>query len=364
MIRVGVNLMWLRPGEVGGSEQYLVRILDALGRRPESGFELKLYVLPEFADAHPDLVKQFSTSAAPIKNATPARRVLCEQRWLPARLGRDGIDVAFHPGGTMPLRPGPRPVLLVHDIQYLDYPQHFSKVKLRYLAAQVPRSVRRACVLTAPSRFTLDRLGEAFGIGAESTVVIPHGIDARRQVAEPFVVDRPVILYPAITYPHKNHITLLKAVAGLVEPVKLVLTGGQAGAEADIERSIAELGLSDTVDRLGRVNGADLERWWATAAVLAWPSKYEGFGAPLLEAMVHGVPIVASDRTAVPEVVGDAGMLVDAHDVTQWTSALSAALGPENAERLRDLGQQRARSFTADRAVDAFLSAVELAYRT
>ena len=363
MIKVGINLLWLRPGLVGGSEQYLTRILAGLARRAESGIDVKLYVLPEFVDAYPDLAEHFSTSAVPLAGATPARRVLSEQRWLPSRLDRDGIDVSFHAGGTMPLSAGPRPIVLVHDVQYLDYPAFFSTVKRRYLALQVPRSVRKAAMVAAPSQFTADRLVEAFGIDPGRTAVVPHGLDRPDGSVEPFATHRPVVLFPAITYPHKNHEVLLRAVATMSEPVDVVLSGGAGPAEDQVMALATELGIAGAVHRLGRVDELTLDRWWATAAVLAWPSRYEVFGAPLLEAMARGVPIVASDQAAVPEVVGDAGEIVGVDDVEGWASALTRALDPARAHELGGRGLQRAQLFTTDRAVDALLGCIDRTHR-
>ena len=352
MIRVGVNLLWLRPGVVGGSEQFLTRVLEGVARRVDAGVELRLYVLPEFVDAHPTLAAAFPTAVAPIDDATPARRVLCEQRWLPSRLRGDGVDVSFHAGGTMPLRPGPRPVVLVHDAQYLDHPEWFSTVKRTYLRLQVPRSVKAAHLVAAPSQHAIDRLVEAFGVPRDATARLPHGIDVPPGGAEPFESDRPVILYPAITYPHKRHELLIRAAAQMSSPARMVLVGGEASAEADVQRLIDDLGVGDRVDRTGRVSDLDLERWWASASLLAWPSAYEGFGAPLVEAMCRGVPVVASNRTAVPEVVGTGGVIVDSDDPSAWAAELDAALVPDRSAELVIAGQARAANFSVDRAVD------------
>ena len=356
MIRVGVNLLWLRPGVVGGSEQFLVRLLDGVGRRAQVDVELRLYVLPEFVEAHPQLAETFPTVVAPIEGATPARRVLCEQRWLPGRLRGDGLDVSFHAGGTMPLRPGPRPVLLIHDVQYLDHPEWFPFVKRSYLRFQVPRSVEAAALVAAPSHHAVDRLVEAFGVDPARTAVLPHGIDP--PAIEPVVpqqLDAPVVLYPAITYPHKRHDLLVRAAAQMTSPAKVVLVGGESSAEDDVRRLIDDLGVGERVVRTGRVSDDELERWWQSAAVLAWPSAYEGFGAPLVEAMTRGVPVVASNHTAVPEVVGSGGVIVDSDDPAVWAARLDDALRPERAEELRSAGRTRATAFGVDRAVDRLL---------
>ncbi|MCP4957881.1 MAG: glycosyltransferase family 4 protein [Actinomycetia bacterium] len=355
-----MNLTWLRPGQVGGSEEHLTRLLTGFVDDPD--FDLTLYVLESFALAHPELAGAFRMVVAPVAGTNRLRRVVAEQRWLVSHMNHDEIDVAFHAGGTMPLRPGPAPVLLVHDVQYLTYPQNFGTVKLTYLRAQVPRSVRRASVVVVPSAYVADRLAEVFDTDRSKMRVVPHGVGAVSDPAVPFEVERPVILYPAITYPHKNHVTLVRAMAEMQHEATLVLTGGEAECEELVMDEVGRLGLTGSVRRLGRVPVEELERWWATASVLACPSLYEGFGAPLLEAMVRAVPIVASDAAAIPEVVGDAAVLVGGTDPSEWAAGLDSVLEGARPE-LAGLGLKQAENFTPSVAVDRLRDALADAHR-
>lgn len=357
-LRVGVNLTWLRPGEVGGSEEYLTRLLGGLIDEPS--LEIHLYVLEPFVLAYPRLAEAFRTVEAPVSGVSRVRRVASEQRWLVSHMNRDRIDVAFHAGGTLPLRPGPSPVLLVHDVQYLTYPENFSRVKRSYLRAQVPRSVAAASVVVAPSGYVAGRLQERLGLDPSKARVVPHAIEAPPVPAEPFEVDLPVILYPAITYPHKNHITLVRALSVMRNSVLLVLTGGEAGSEAEVMAEVERFGLADSVKRLGRIPEAELERWWSTASVMACPSLYEGFGAPLVEAMTRSVPVVASRAAAIPEVVEDAGVLVDPVDVGAWAASLDAVLEQDQSERI-ERGRQRSRSFSVDAVAPSLVEALHSA---
>src|SRR5690606_27214185 len=152
--------------------------------------------------------------------------------------------------------------------------------------------------------------------------------------------------YPAITYPHKDHVTLVRAMARLGDEhrdVRLVLTGGEGPAEAEVRREIDALGLGSRVLRIGRVPTPDLVALLDAAEVVAVPSRYEGFGVPLVEAMSRGRPLVAADATAIPEVVGDAAELVPPGGVTEWARALADLLGdPARRAELGERGRRRA----------------------
>jgi glycosyltransferase involved in cell wall biosynthesis len=139
----------------------------------------------------------------------------------------------------------------------------------------------------------------------------------------------PFFLYPAITYPHKNHVVLVHAFAELHRrhpSALLVLTGGAGPDEDHVQRSIQRLGLVDAVRRTGRIPARDLEVLYAEATALTFASRYEGCGNPVLEAMAAGCPVVASDATGLVETVGDAGVLVGPVDVAGWAKAMELLL--------------------------------------
>jgi alpha-1,3-rhamnosyl/mannosyltransferase len=188
--------------------------------------------------------------------------------------------------------------------------------------------------------------------------VVPHGIaqpdpdpgeavDLRR--LEALGVRPPFLLYPAVTYPHKNHETLIRALAALRgrrPDLSLVLTGAEGPEEESLGLLVRELGVGSAVHRVGRIPREDLDACLRRAAVLTFPSRYEGFGIPVVEAMAVGVPVVAADATAVPEVVEDAGLLVGADDVDGWIDAIDSVLGdPGLRDRLIRAGFERWRRF-------------------
>lgn len=364
-LRIGVNLLWLRPGLVGGSEHYIVNLLRAIAARRPVEVDIRLYAHRSFATAHPDLVESFATTVAPPGTTSRPVRVLLENTWLGRRLARDGVDVVHHAGGTMPRRSGPHPVLVLHDLQYLDHPEHFALVKRVWLGFVVPRSARRAIAIVAGSAHTRHRIVTATGVAPERVVVVHHAIaPPRAPVRVPVGIGvSPYVYYPAWTHPHKNHVTLLEAVRR-VEGLHLVLTGGAGAADDEVADTIVRLGIEDRVHRLGHVTADRVESLYAGADALVFPSTYEGFGAPVAEAMVRGVPVVSSSATALAEVVADGGVLVEATDVDEWVAALRHLREPGVREELSRRGRARAVAFDPEVAVDAHLALWQRVSRT
>lgn len=361
MKKVGINLCWLVPGRVGGSETYVTRLLHGLAERP-SDLDYTLFALPQFGDAHPELANTFKTAYVPARGRTKSWRVAGENSWLAAQCKIRNINLVHHAGGTIPYLRTTRAIVTVHDLQYLYYPEYFSKTKLAWLKLNVPRSAEQARLVLTPSEFTKRTVIERLNIDPTIVWVVPHGISPRegrgamRAVRESYDLPERFFLYPAITYPHKNHLVLLEAFARVAKKhpeVGLVLTGGRGTMETRIASAVRELKIEDGVRRLGYVPARDLDAMYHEAIALTFPSRFEGFGAPILEAMSRECPVIGADASAIPEVVSDAGRLVSPDNAGDWANAMTEVLEDEQTRaRLTKTGSERALEFTWDRAAD------------
>jgi alpha-1,3-rhamnosyl/mannosyltransferase len=227
-------------------------------------------------------------------------------------------------------------VVTIHDLQPLLLPANFHPVKQAYLRWRLPASAKASRLVITLTEHARRSVVERLGIESSRVVVVPPGFTlalneaAESDPATTYGIDRPFFLFPAITSPHKHPHTLVRAFAKVVaeQPeVLLVLTSGPAQMEDAIRQEVARLGIDASVRRLGRIPRGDLDWLVRHATALTFPSRFEGFGLPVLEAMGNGCPVIAADATALPEVVGEGGLLVDPDDVDGWAAAMLEVLG-------------------------------------
>ncbi len=277
-----------------------------------------------------------------------------------------------------PVLPGTRTVLTVHDLTFMRDASSAQPQLLRFLTRVVHQSTLRATHIVADSHATARDLVDLYGLPAERITTIHSGVDERfnpqpRQSDEQARIrskyglgDAPFILTVGTLQRRKNHLTLVRAFAELLRgsnippDLQLVIAGGKGWLYDDVVAEVSALGLQERVCFMGFVDDADLPALYRTAAVFAFPSLYEGFGIPPLEALASGVPVVTSNASSLPEVVGDAGLMVDPLDVQGLASALGRALTDPNwrAEAITR-GTQRAAQFTWPRAAQQLLDVYE-----
>jgi alpha-1,3-rhamnosyl/mannosyltransferase len=360
MRRVGLNLLWLVPGVVGGSEEYTTRLLRAIADEPPRDVEFVLFANRRLRAAYPELVETYRTVEAPVTGAHKGRRVLAENSWLLLQSRRERLALLHHLGGIMPFVRSCPSMLTIHDLQPLVMPAHFAARKRWFARVSIPPSARAARVIVTLTDVTRRMLVERLGVDPTRIEVIPAGIrlPTDDEIAAERTIDvrgrygldeSPFFLYPAITYPHKNHLFLLDAfaeVAAARPDALLVLTGGAAQVEAALADAIDHLGLRTRVRRLGRIPRSDLDALYHEATALVFPSRFEGFGIPVLEAMSRSCPVLAADATALPEVVGDAAVLLPLADARRWSAAMVDLLDdPARRVQLGESGRCRASEF-------------------
>jgi len=336
-MRVGISLLTLAPGDLGGSETYARALVSALAS--VGTLDYTVFVPARARDAAGGL-PAVEVREPPVGRRGPSRipamaLSALRSRELNARLGE--LDV-LHYALTVPVPRAKAPtVVTLHDVQHRDLPDFFGPARRSFRRIAYDRAARAASAVIVTSEFVRARALEQLELHPSSVHVIPLAIDHERfrpgeEAREPF------LLYPARPWPHKNHVRLFEAFASLrrTRPqLRLILTGG------GLERLDP---LPDGVQRLGVVSGEELASLYRRAACLVFPSLYEGFGLPPLEAMACGCPVAASRAGAIPEVCGDAAVLFDPNDPESIAAGILET--DTRAHELRGRGIARAAGFT------------------
>ncbi|MDQ3936786.1 MAG: glycosyltransferase family 4 protein, partial [Actinomycetota bacterium] len=376
MRRVGLNLLYLVPGAVGGTEIYARRLVHELARaRPE--VEWLVFAGVEAAPSLRDegWPRSVRLVRLPVRSRVKPLRVAYELTALPVAVARARVDLLHSLGTTSPLV-GPRPrVVTIHDLIFLHFEGDFPASSRIALETLVPLGARRADRVLVPSQASKRDVVEHCRVDAGAVDVVPEGAGMRDAVPTPepelrarFELGaRDVILTIAPPLPHKNLDRLLEAHRTLVDgdggPV-LALVGHQGREGEALRARIAALGLADHVRITGWVSDEDLEGLYRLAACMAYPSLYEGFGLPVLEAMRRGVPLACSRATSLPEVAGDAAEMFDPHDAEAMAAAVRRLLvDRDHADRLVERGRARAEEFTWERAARGTIASYERALR-
>ena len=363
---IAINMLWCVPGQVGGSEEYFVRQLLGL-HEINAPFDVTVFAPRGFSVAHPDVAQNVRVVEVGNNCSNRELRVSLENTWLASKTRN--FDLVHHGGGTLPSRGNASTLLTIHDVQYLSYPQYFNAMKLRYLRNRVPSSVRRATCIATPTNYVRQSLDAAFGNVESRSFVVRHGIEPNIGVnatdegelrSRFHLGDARILMFPAMTHPHKNHEFVLRMLAGpwRDDNLKLVMAGGHGLADTHVNQMIVELGLGDRAIRIGRVDANDRDGLIRLAEALVFPSMYEGFGAPVVEAMALGTPVIASDCASLPEVVGDAGLVLPLEE-SAWADALNE-VGRRRTELIAR-GQTRSAQFTSAKSAEDLCVAYDAA---
>ena len=268
-----------------------------------------------------------------------------------------------HMGGVVPMSPGAPCLVTLHDLQPFDLPDNFSPAKRFYLQRSIPNTVRRAHLVLTASEFVRRAVIERFRVPHDRVRVTPWGVGppssevSLAEVQARYGLPRRWFVYPAFTWWHKDHALAVKAFATLAareHDVVLVLTGGEGPAEQSVMELVQSLGLRGRVRRTGLIPRRDVLAIVRGATALLYPSRYEGFGLPVAEAMSLGTPVLAADATALPEVVGDAGWLLPPGRVDDWSEAMARMLvDGDERQRMGEAGRARATRYTWAANADA-----------
>ncbi len=367
-MRIGVDYTpaYEQGGGIGRYVRELMRALSQLDDSPLVDVELRLFVS--------------GVRAKPLPSIPSANWLWCGTRWAPrdlARLwhrARAPLPVEFFTGRLdlyhatdfvlPPTRANTATLLTVHDLSFVRVPDAASPSLRTYLNAVVPRSVHRADRILADSQATKDDLVVLYGVPAGKVTVLLSGVDVRFVPANESVkmttrskygiARRPYLFSIGTVQPRKNYGRLAQALRLLIDrgfDLDLVIAGGKGWLEDPIYDTIRDSGVQDHVHFIGFAGENDLPALYSGAEALVFPSLYEGFGLPILEAMACHTPVVTSTVSSMPEVADDAALCVDPYSVEAIADAVQRILDDSALRQtLVTRGRERAAAFTWERA--------------
>jgi glycosyltransferase involved in cell wall biosynthesis len=370
-IRVGLNLVFLVPGETGGMEVYARELIRELAGR--STLELVGFVNREAA-AFPNPVGDglLPVEVVPVNARDRVAWVAGEQWHLPRMATERGCEIVHSLASTAPLRGAFRRITTLHDLNYKLVPGAHFGVRGLGMRALVPAAAHRSHRLIVDAESTRQDLATHLGIPRSKVDVAPLGVRVPKAGHEATtegelrarlgLLPGPLVLSLSAKRPHKNVARLLRAFAALGGELapSLVVPGYPTPHEAELAALARELGVADRVRLPGWLHQQDIEGLYRAATCVVYPSLYEGFGLPVLEAMARGVPVACSDRSSLPEVAGQAALLFDPENLDAIRSAVTRLLkDPALRERLSSAGRERAACFTWARTAELTLESYE-----
>jgi len=328
-MKIGINILYLIPGKVGGTETYARELIPHLAKDNQlilyCGKETALTFTPS---------KNIEIVTLPIYSRNRSSRLLAEQTILPLLCKKNNIDVLFSLGYSSPfIHPCPA-VVTIHDLNWYYHPEDFS-ISSRIMWQILTRlSAMTASHIITDSQSSAISIHQVFGTPVSKITPILHGTPATIKTihSKP---KNPYIFTVIANYPHKNLKTLLRAfdkISQSIHKLDLIICG--LGKQPS---------SSDRIKYLGYVSRKQLASLYHNASIFVFPSAYEGFGYPVLEAMSYGAPVVSSRASSLQEVVGDGGILVDPYDIDSYVVAIIKLLdSPRERAKWVKLGKLRA----------------------
>lgn len=361
VLRVGVSLLSVYPRDNVGTATYVHGLLSALSDEP--GLD-PLALLNEdsvhISEAIPKLAVQtlprYDVTVKKIGRVPALAAATMVRPWLARDLPKE-LDVIHYVQSVKAPAVSRRTanVVTLHDVQHRDHPEFFSRAVRLWRSVAYDKAARDADVVITDSAHARDRIVQQLGIPAARIHVVHLGVDLNRFSPSPGEADlptlaglrvrKPYLFYPASLLPHKNHRRLLAALR-LVDGIDLILTGAGLEQGGALHQEVSRLGLSDRVHHLGLVAPEVVPVLYRNAHAVVFPSLYEGFGAPLVEAMASGCPVACSDRGSLPEIGGDAAIAFKADEPESIALTVQRLLNETGLrDRCIERGLERSKGF-------------------
>lgn len=381
-MRIGLETKKLVLGGSGGVETYARQLISHL-QEVDRANEYTIICSRHNKEAFPITARNFKLAVVGGGNARSGllTKVICEAT---ARLGMinasKGFDIVHYFLNVMPgfARLEAVSVITIVDIQHEYFPEFFSVKELALRKKLYGYSARKADHIIAISEFTRRTIIEKYGAPEDKITVVHLGYDdaafrkmkgaAVEEFRRRYGLPDEFLFYPAATWPHKNHVNLLKALAVMKKEYgfkgKLILTGIKMDSHKELFDLAAGLGLEDQVDYLGYLTYEELPLLYNAATLMVFPSLFEGFGIPVIEAFGSGLPVACSNTTSLPEVAGDATVLFDPNDPADIAEKIMVLYGDKKRmAHLAEKGLERAKRFTWQKTAEKTLSVYGKAYR-
>jgi glycosyltransferase involved in cell wall biosynthesis len=366
-------LIYLVPGETGGMEVVARELIPELSRI-DPRLELTAFVNREAAEAgNGPWLEAIPHVVVPVHARRRVEWVRGEQQLLPRLARRHGIDILHSLASTAPGWGAFRRVVTIHDLTYRIHPEAHAGVLTAGMRVLVGLAARRSHRVITDSSSTRDDLVRLLSVPPDRIDVVPLGVrEPGRAASTPERLlrsryelgDRRIVLSVSAKRPHKNLLRLLDAVNAIPREERplLIVPGYPTWHERELRSRAAELALEGDVRFVSWVSDDDLEGLYRAARCFVFPSLYEGFGLPVLEAMQRGLPVACSDRASLPEIAGDAALLFDPENTTAITAAIGRLLSDDElCIRLAAAGRRQAGRFTWERTARETLAAYERA---
>jgi glycosyltransferase involved in cell wall biosynthesis len=360
-MKIGINLLYLLPGVVGGTETYALSLLQALGQIDQQN-EYIVFLNSESVGLELPVQANFEAVVCPVRARSRMARYLWEQSVLPLQARRHHLDLLHSLGYVQPLHLACPSVVTIHDLNFHNLGRWMPKMKRAVLRFFVTRSAQKADHILTVSEFSKSQLEEILGIPKDKITVTYNAVKKRSTDVLPFAelqqrydIQKPYVLGLSSPSPHKNMAGLIKAFA-LVQgkgfsKSHLVLAGHPPTDKGSLDELIKRTKLRDSVFFTSYVPDEVLSSLYAHAELFVFPSLYEGFGIPLLEAFAHGTPVASSNAASLPEIGGDAVLYFDPRNIEEMAGVIVRLLQDEGLRNtLVAKGKERTKGFTWEKS--------------